>query len=715
MQSLDPFIGSIFQCEVLQVSKNTEFIRLYDQDLNQPLIKKLVEECDGIVQIESANIEAMDTLNNNVTQEAIDSSNEKRVQEIENVSNHSQQSLITTYLKSLLGIKKGIYITSAVSTKSIYCQFVDKFNEIDLLVNKMTEFYSQCFDSKEHEFIPSKAKKDMLIAARFTLDDKWYRASIESIKDNKLDVFYIDFGNKETVDFKSCKELLPEYRDISPYAIHCSPINPDLSYNFLKRCESDGKEIECKFIEIENNTLKVELYIDGKLISNVKTPIKLNQKAVAQNDEQKTFARNYEQKSFNRNNERKIFDRNKEQKTFDRNQEQKTFDGNKEQKTFERNKEQTTFDRNKERTTFDRNNERKTFGPNDNLKKNDFKNNYEMKVECWDIETKKVANNESVASTSQQMTTVSQEITNSSQQITTTQQSATYLSNLLGNKKCVYITFVNTTKSIYCQIAEKYDEIQEIVDELTKYYSQTNESKDHELNQMTAKKDMIIAARFHVDNNWYRASIRSIDENELDVFYIDFGNQETIDLKNCRELLEKYKEIPPHAIHCSPINSNLNYSYLKKYEFEGKEVECDFLKLEENIFEVKLYENGKIIDHLNSASKESDQNTVEMISNIELLPEVEEIRKSESAESVHSTNNEPILHFDGVNDALKLDEIISTNEGVIQTDEQIAIDSCDIVSNDKAFPLKNSSADFDETALYEEVLKCLDDCINFIV
>jgi hypothetical protein len=675
MQSLDPFIGSIFQCEVLQISKNTEFIRLYDQDLNQPLIKKLVEECDGIVEIESANIdaiEAMDTSNNNVTQEAIDSSNENRVQEIENVSTHSQQSLITTYLRSLLGIKKDIYITSAVSTKSIYCQFAEKFNEIDLLVNKMTEFYSQCLDSKEHELIPSKAKKDMIIAARFTLDDKWYRASIESIKYNKLDVFYIDFGNKETVDFKSCKELLPEYRDISPYAIHCSPINPDLSYNFLKRCESDGKDIQCKFVQIENNTLKVELYIDGKLISNEKTPIKLNQKPVAQNNEQKTF---------DRNNERK---------------------------TFDRSKEQNTFDKNNERNAFDRNNERKTFGPNDNFKKNDFKTDYEIKVECWDIETEKVANNESIASTSEQMTTVSQEIKNYSQEITTTyQQSATHLSHLLGNKKCVYITFVNTTKSIYCQIAEKYDEIQEIVDELTKYYSQANESKDQELNRMRAKKDMIIAARFHVDNNWYRASIRSIHENQLDIFYIDFGNQETIDFKNCRQLLQKYKEIPPHAIHCFPINSNLNYSYLKKYEVEGKEIECDFLKLEENIFEVKLYENGKIIDHQNSASKESDQNTLEMISNIELLPDVEEIRKSESAESV--------LHFDAVNDTLKLDEIISTNEGVVETDQQIVIDSCDIVSNDKAFPLKNSSPGFDETALYEEVLKCLNDCINFIV
>jgi hypothetical protein len=710
MQSLDPFVGSIFQCEVLQISKNTEFIRLYDQDLNQPLIKKLVEECDGIVEIGSANIEAieaMDTLDNNVTQETIDSSNENKVQEIENVSIHSQQSLITTYLRSLLGIKKCIYITSAVSTKSIYCQFADKFDEIDLLVNKMTEFYSHCFDSKEHELIPSKAKKDMIIATRFTLDDKWYRTSIESIKDNKLDVFYIDFGNKETVDFKSCKELLPEYRDILPYAIHCFPINPDLSYHFLKGCESDGKEIECKFVEIENYTLKVELYIDGKLISNEKTPIKLKQKAVAQNNEQNTFARNYEQNTFNRNDERKTFDKNKEQKAFDKNKEQKTFD---------RNKEQKTFDRNKEPKIFDRNNERKTFDSNDSFKKNDFKNDYEMKVECWDIETEKVSNNESVASTSEQITSVSQEITTSSQQITTTsQQSATYLSNLLGNKKCVYITFVNTTKSIYCQIAQKYDEIQEIVDELTKYYSQANESKDHLLSQTTAKKDMIIAACFHVDNNWYRASIRSIDGNQLDVFYIDFGNQETIDLKNCRELLEKYKEIPPHAIHCCPINSNLKYSYLKKYELEGKEIECDFLKLEENIFEVKLYENGKLIDHQNSASKESDQNTVEMISNIELLPDVEEIRKSESAESVHSTNNEPILHFDGVNDTLKLDEIISTNEEVVETDEQIVIDSCDILSNDKAFPLKNSSSGFDETALYEEVLKCLNDCINFIV
>nr|KAG5701506.1 hypothetical protein BaRGS_000902 [Batillaria attramentaria] len=60
------------------------------------------------------------------------------------------------------------------------------------------------------------------------------------------------------------------------------------------------------------------------------------------------------------------------------------------------------------------------------------------------------------------------------------------------------------------------------------------------------------AALYHEDNSWYRARILyTASENEIEVYFIDYGNVEKVPLANIRCLTKETAEIPAQAINCT--------------------------------------------------------------------------------------------------------------------------------------------------------------------
>lgn len=57
---------------------------------------------------------------------------------------------------------------------------------------------------------------------------------------------------------------------------------------------------------------------------------------------------------------------------------------------------------------------------------------------------------------------------------------------------------------------------------------------------------MAVAARYSIDGHWYRARITSLPEARLvTVFYIDFGNSETLPWDELRVLNKELIKTPP--------------------------------------------------------------------------------------------------------------------------------------------------------------------------
>lgn len=57
---------------------------------------------------------------------------------------------------------------------------------------------------------------------------------------------------------------------------------------------------------------------------------------------------------------------------------------------------------------------------------------------------------------------------------------------------------------------------------------------------------MAVAARYSIDNTWYRAKIISLPEPRMvTIYYIDFGNSETLPWDQLRVLDQSLIKIPP--------------------------------------------------------------------------------------------------------------------------------------------------------------------------
>ena len=75
--------------------------------------------------------------------------------------------------------------------------------------------------------------------------------------------------------------------------------------------------------------------------------------------------------------------------------------------------------------------------------------------------------------------------------------------------------------------------------------------------------DSIVAAKFPYDDSWYRGKVCSFSHNEEDpqrsevtVYYVDFGDTETIQMNNVCELRTDFLKLSFQAIECFLANIN---------------------------------------------------------------------------------------------------------------------------------------------------------------
>ena len=64
------------------------------------------------------------------------------------------------------------------------------------------------FDAAEADDLEKPIKKGTTCAARFSTDDRWYRASVlRAIGKGQYEVYFIDFGNIEIINGNDLKKL----------------------------------------------------------------------------------------------------------------------------------------------------------------------------------------------------------------------------------------------------------------------------------------------------------------------------------------------------------------------------------------------------------------------------------------------------------------------------------------------------------------------------
>ena len=74
-----------------------------------------------------------------------------------------------------------------------------------------------------NQSVGSLPAKGEMVAVHYRGDGKWYRGRIldTNNKDNRVEVFYVDFGNSEVVPESCVRGLLPKFLHLSFQAVEC--------------------------------------------------------------------------------------------------------------------------------------------------------------------------------------------------------------------------------------------------------------------------------------------------------------------------------------------------------------------------------------------------------------------------------------------------------------------------------------------------------------
>lgn len=109
-----------------------------------------------------------------------------------------------------------VEMTDITDASRFFVKFVDsnQYSKVERLMNDI-DFYAA-------EDLQRPIKQGTLCAARFKLDDNWYRAMVlRGVGKNQYEVEFIDFGNSDTVSGEDLKRLPQELIAIERTAKQC--------------------------------------------------------------------------------------------------------------------------------------------------------------------------------------------------------------------------------------------------------------------------------------------------------------------------------------------------------------------------------------------------------------------------------------------------------------------------------------------------------------
>lgn len=115
-----------------------------------------------------------------------------------------------------------------------------------------------------------------------------------------------------------------------------------------------------------------------------------------------------------------------------------------------------------------------------------------------------------------------------------------------GQKLEVCITTVNESLTFWCQPADSED-----LEKITSCIAQILQADDHKLiDKGSFSPGSPCLALFTDDDFWYRAKVVEKDEEELSVFFVDYGNTSKISYGHVREIPTDLMETVPLALLC---------------------------------------------------------------------------------------------------------------------------------------------------------------------
>ncbi|PFX27913.1 Tudor domain-containing protein 1 [Stylophora pistillata] len=155
------------------------------------------------------------------------------------------------------GTSERVFVSSVSSSSKFFCQLLKSSEPLDVLMNDMFEHYESLGAQQENMLKPSVGE---FCAAKFTLDDGWYRAKVLDVNGSNVSVLYIDYGNSETLSSSRLKLLNSKFYHLAAQAIECS-----LSGTFRESSDKiflelvSEKEFTARIVNVRSGVAEVDL------------------------------------------------------------------------------------------------------------------------------------------------------------------------------------------------------------------------------------------------------------------------------------------------------------------------------------------------------------------------------------------------------------------------------------------------------------------------
>ncbi|XP_068230002.1 RING finger protein 17-like [Palaemon carinicauda] len=115
-----------------------------------------------------------------------------------------------------------VLVSHVKSPNEFYLQLKSSSDCLTSLMKELQSHYNSSFMTRNLDWQIFAPKIGMLCVAKYTGDEKWYRAVIVDLPGyRKVDVFYVDFGNKERLWYKQVKKIADRFTLLSMQAVPC--------------------------------------------------------------------------------------------------------------------------------------------------------------------------------------------------------------------------------------------------------------------------------------------------------------------------------------------------------------------------------------------------------------------------------------------------------------------------------------------------------------
>ncbi|NWR09896.1 TDR15 protein, partial [Paradoxornis webbianus] len=113
----------------------------------------------------------------------------------------------------------GAFVVYVVNPSDFWIQTCRYQNEFQMLMKNIACTYSKCRDD---EMVLKKPEPGLLCCARYSRDGCYYRGVVTKVFRVSIMVYFLDFGNMDTIPCHYVKTLLPQFSDLPALGMCCS-------------------------------------------------------------------------------------------------------------------------------------------------------------------------------------------------------------------------------------------------------------------------------------------------------------------------------------------------------------------------------------------------------------------------------------------------------------------------------------------------------------